>query len=82
MHDWSKPFVSGFIISCPDGRAGYNTSERCFTDSGNLAFISQLAEADTANAVIAKICVGTAADFAAVVLTGRELCRCLLLENH
>ena len=51
-------------------------------DAGDLALVSQLAEADTADAVVAQVSVGTAADLAAVVLTGRELGRSLLLENH
>ena len=57
-------------------------SEAGLAHAGDLALISQLAEADTADAVIAQVSVRTAADLAAVVLTGRELCRSLLLENH
>ena len=57
-------------------------SERSLADAGDLSLISQLTEADTADAVVAKVSVGTAADLAAVVGTGGELCRCLLLENH
>ena len=52
------------------------------TDAGNLALVSQLTEADTADAVVAKVSMGTAADLAAVVLTSRVLCRSLLLQNH
>ncbi len=35
----------------------------------DLALMCQLAEADTANAVVTQISVGTTADFAAVVLS-------------
>ena len=56
--------------------------ERGFADAGDLALVRQLAEADTADAVVTQIGVGTAADLAAVVLAGGELSRSLLLENH
>ena len=42
----------------------------------------KLSEADTADAVVAQVSVGTAADLAAVVLAGGELRRRLLLEDH
>ena len=48
----------------------------------DLALISQLAEADTANAVVAQVCVRTAANLAAVIMPGRELRSLLLLEYH
>ena len=57
-------------------------SEAGLAHAGDLALVSQLAEADTADAVVAQVSVRTAADLAAVVLTGRELRRSLLLENH
>ena len=50
--------------------------------SGDLALISQFAEADTADAVVAQVGVRTTADLAAVVLTGGELRVTLLLEDH
>ena len=56
--------------------------ERGFADAGDLALVRQLAEADTADAVVTQIGVGTASDLAAVVLAGGELSRSLLLENH
>ena len=56
--------------------------ERGFADAGDLALVRQLAEADTADAVVTQIGVGTAADLAAVVLAGGELSRSLLLEDH
>ena len=56
--------------------------ERSLSHAGDLALISQLAEADTADAVVAQIGMGTAADLAAVVRTRGELRRSLLLENH
>ena len=58
------------------------TLETGLADAGDLALISQLTEADTADAVVAQVSVGAAADLAAIVLTSRELCRSLLLENH
>ena len=57
-------------------------SEAGFPDAGDLALISQLTEADTADAVIAQVGVGAAADLAAIILAGGELRRSLLLENH
>ena len=56
--------------------------ERGFADAGDLALVRQLAEADTADAVVTQIGVGTAADLAAVVLAGGELSRSLLLKDH
>ncbi len=50
-------------------------------NAGDLALVGQLAEADTADAVVTKIGVGAAADLAAVVAAGGEL-ESLLLENH
>ena len=47
--------------------------ERGLADAGDLALVSQLAEADTADAIVTQISVGTAAQLAAVVLTGGEL---------
>ena len=60
----------------------YGNSEARLAHAGDLALVSQLTEADTADAVVAQVSVGAAADLAAVVLTSRELCRSLLLENH
>ena len=51
-------------------------------DTGNLALVGQLTEADTANAVVPQVSVGSAADLAAVVAAGRELGLCLLLQDH
>ena len=56
--------------------------ERGFADAGDLALVRQLAEADTADAVVPEVGVGTAADLAAVVATGGELGRSGLLELH
>ena len=50
--------------------------------AGDLTLVGQLTEADTADAVVAEVGVGTAADLAAVVLAGGELRRSLLLEDH
>jgi hypothetical protein len=36
-------------------------------DAGDLAFVGEVPEADTADAVIPKVSVRTAADFAAVI---------------
>ena len=52
---------------------------RCFSDAGDLAFISQIAEANPADAVISQVSVRSAADFAAVVFPGGELGLLLLL---
>ena len=51
-------------------------------NAGDLALVSQLPEADTANAEIAQVSVGSAADLAAVVVTGGELAAALLLQDH
>ena len=51
-------------------------------DTGDLALISQRAEADTANAVVTQVGVRAAAQLAAVVLTGGELRGSLLLQDH
>ena len=53
-----------------------------FSHAGDLALIRQLTEADTADAVVAEVSVGAAADLAAVVLTGRVLSRPALLDFH
>lgn len=55
---------------------------RSLAHTGDLAFICQLTEADTANAVVTQISVGTTADLAAIVLSGRELRRSCLLDLH
>ena len=51
-------------------------------DAGDLALVSQLTEADTADTVVTQVSVRTAADLAAVVAAGRELCLSLLLQDH
>ena len=56
--------------------------ERSLTHAGDLALVSQLTEADTADTVVPKISVGTAAQLAAVVLAGGELGRTGLLDLH
>ena len=56
--------------------------ERGLADAGDLALVSQLTEADTAHAIVTQVSVGAAAQLAAVVLTGRELSRGLLLQDH
>ena len=60
----------------------YGNSEAGLAHAGDLALISQLTEADTADAVVAQVSVGAAADLAAVVLAGGELSRSLLFQNH
>jgi len=42
---------------------------RSLSDARDLALMSQLTEANTANAVVTQISVGTTADLAAVVLS-------------
>lgn len=53
--------------------------EAGLANSGDLTLVGQLSEANTADAVVTKVSVGTAAYLAAVVLTSRELGRSLLL---
>ena len=65
-----------------DERKYGGKSERSLAHAGDLALISQLAEADTADAIVAQIGMRTTADLAAVVLTGGELSRSLLLQDH
>ena len=48
----------------------------------DLARVRQLAEADTADAVVAQVGVGAAADLAAVVAAAGELGLSLLLVDH
>ena len=60
-------------------RRGSFNLPACLLYAGDFALVSQLSEADTANAVIAEIGVGTAAYFAAVIAASRELRLCLLL---
>ena len=55
---------------------------RSFSYAGNLTLISQLTEANTANAVVTQICVGASADFAAIVLSAGKLCGTSLLNLH
>ena len=56
--------------------------ERSLTHTGDLALVGQLPEADTADAVVTQVGVGTAAQLAAVVLASRILRRSLLLQDH
>ena len=50
--------------------------------TGDLALVSQLAEADTADAVVPQVGVGTAAQLAAVIAAGGELGLLLLLQDY
>ena len=51
-------------------------------DTGDLALISQRAEADTANAVVAEVGMGSAADLASVVGScGKFRCSLLLVDH-
>ena len=56
--------------------------EARLSHAGDLALVRQLTEADTADAVVAQVSVGSTADLAAVVLAGGELRLALLLEDH
>ena len=51
-------------------------------NAGNLALVCSLAEADTADAVVAQVSMGTTADLAAIIAAGHKLGFPLLLENH
>ena len=55
---------------------------RCLSYTRNLALVSKLAEADTANSVLTEVGVRSTADFASVVSSGGVLGLFLLLENH
>ena len=55
---------------------------RSLSYAGNLALVSKLSEADTADAVLAEVSVGSAADLATVVLSCGELLLLLLLVDH
>ena len=55
---------------------------RCLLNAGDLALIGALTEADTADAEITQVSMGSAADLAAVVAAGGELVSSLLLQNH
>ncbi len=61
----------------------YNsTLPASLADTGDLALVSQLTEADTAHAVVTQVCMGSAADFAAVIAAAGELGLSLLLQDH
>ena len=51
-------------------------------NAGDLALVGQLTEADTANAVVPQVSVGSAADLAAVIAAAGELGLSLLLQDH
>jgi hypothetical protein len=55
---------------------------RCLSYARDLALVSELTEADTANAVLTKVSMGSTTDLASVVSTSRELRLSLLLEYH
>jgi hypothetical protein len=59
--------------------AGQRVLPGRLSDSRDLAFISQVTEADSADSVIPQVSVRTAADLAAVVASGGELGFSLLL---
>jgi hypothetical protein len=54
----------------------------CFLNAGDLTCVSQLSEADTANAVLAKISMGSSADLTSVIGSGGILCGASLLDFH
>ena len=54
----------------------------CLSYSGNLALVSELTEADTADTVLTEVSVRSATDLASVVSASRELRLSLLLEYH
>jgi len=55
---------------------------RCLSYTRNLALVSELAEADTADSVLTKVSVRSATDLASVVSASGELRLLLLLEYH
>ena len=58
-----------------------STLPASLADTGDLALVSQLTEANTADTVVAQVGVGTAADLAAVVAAAGELGLSLLLQE-
>ena len=77
----------GVLFSRPPPYGGnranrVNELPGCLLYTGNLALVGKLAEADTADAELTKVSMGTAADLASGVLTSGELLLSLLLENH
>ena len=69
-------------IACtPDKPAKIQLPGRLL-DAGDLTLVGQLAEADTADAVVPQVSVGTTADLAAVVAAAGELGLSLLLQDH
>ncbi len=61
---------------------GFNKLPRCLSYAGDLALVSELTEADTADAVLTKVSVRSATDLASIVSASRELRLSLLLEYH
>ena len=53
-----------------------------FSYARDLTLVGQVTEADTADAIVSQVSMRTAADLAAVVLTGGELGGLLLLQDH
>ena len=71
-------------IGCGDSRSiippgvngktsGVRILPACLLNARNLALVGELSEANTANAVVAQIRMGSAADLAAVIVASREL---------
>ena len=54
----------------------------CLSYARNLALVSKLAEANTANSVLTEVGMRSTADFASVISACGELGLLLLLENH
>ena len=54
----------------------------CLSYARDLALVSKLAEADTADAVLAKVSMRSTADSASGVSASGELRLLLLLKNH
>ena len=74
-----KIFSSGKVLRgrrtlCTPNRKKRSMTEkdlpRCLSHAGDLALVGQLTEADTADAVVTQVGMGTAADLAAVVVAG------------
>ena len=54
----------------------------CFFNTGDLSFVCQFTEADTADSIFSQISVRTSADPAAAVLSCREFRLALLFDFH
>ena len=55
---------------------------RRLLNAGNLTLVSEITEANTADAEFTEVCVGTSTDLTSVILASGVLLYLLLLEYH